>query len=145
VLVDGKKAVLKRERQGAFTAVDSLVRQCLDSGMLDRTSNVQVIVTKWDRAAGKGNEFIEEKLKWLSDRHGVRLATLTTHKVALRSNGVIKAGFGMEELLKKWIVVQSHYSAPLAVKNGSYYSESEIPDAPDEFAVSVLSKPSCRA
>lgn len=129
VLVDGGKAVLKRERQGAFTAVDSLVRQCLDSGMLDRTSNVQVIVTKWDRAAGKGDEFIEQKLNWLSDRHGGRLSTLTAHRVALRSNGAIRAGFGMDELLKKWVLVQSRHSPPAAPKDDSYHSEFDRLDS----------------
>ena len=90
---------------------------------------MQVIVTKWDRAAGESNEFIEEKLNWLTDRHGARLATLTTHKVALRSKAAIKAGFGMEELLKKWVVIQSRFSPPPAAKNNSYFSEFDRLDS----------------
>jgi len=46
ILVDGKKAVDKPDRQGAFLAADSLLRQCLDAEMLDKTSNVQVVLTK---------------------------------------------------------------------------------------------------
>ena len=136
MLVDGKKAVLKKERPGAFTAVDSLLRQCLDSGMLGKASNVQVIVTKWDKVAGKGDQFIEEKLKWLSDRHGKRLATLTTHRAALRSKGGIKAGFGMDALLKKWIVVQNRYWAP-APERASYYSEFDRLDLTWPVAVGL--------
>jgi hypothetical protein len=129
ILVDGKKAVIKKERQGAFTEADSLLRQCLDSGMLGQTSNVQVIVTKWDKIVGRGEEFTEEKLKWLSDRHRRRLATLTTHKTALRSKGTIRAGFGMKELLKKWTVIQNRYSAPPACEDTSYYSEFDRLDS----------------
>jgi len=135
ILVDGKKAVIKKERQGAFTAVDSLLRQCLDSGMLGETSNVQVIVTKWDKAAGKGDEFIEEKLRWLADRHRDRLATLTTHRAALRSKETIKAGFGMEESLKKWITVQDRYSPTPVAENTSYYSEFDRLDSTFPVAI----------
>jgi hypothetical protein len=122
ILADGKKAIDKRERQSAFTAVDSLVRQCLDSGMLDQKSNVQVVLTKWDEVAGQSDTFINEKLQWLVDRHRNRLGTLTMHKTALRTTGPIKAGYGMEELLQIWTVVQSRYVPPAAQIN-LYYSE----------------------
>lgn len=123
VLVDGNKAVRKAERQSAFTAADSLLRQCLDSGMLGKTSNVQIVVTKWDRAAGRGDAFIDEKLHWLSARHGVRLAELTAHRVALRSKGEIKSGFGMEELLKQWLVVPRRFAALPPIEAVPYCSE----------------------
>lgn len=129
ILVDGKKAIIKKERQGAFAGVDSLLRQCLDSGMLDQTSNVQIVLTKWDEVAGHGDAFIEEKFKWLSDRHRDKLATLTTHKAALRSSGAIKAGCGMEELLRTWMVVQNRYSSPSAADRSSYYSEFDRLDS----------------
>ncbi len=135
VLVDGKKVVSKKERQGAFSAADSLLRQCLDSGMLGQMSNVQIILTKWDKVVGKVDEFIEDKFKWLSDRHRHRLATLTTHKAALRSTGTTKAGYGMEELLKKWTVVQNRYSPPPAAQNTTYFSEFDRLDSTWPVAV----------
>ena len=129
ILVDGKKAIDKGERQAAFSAADSLLRQCLDCGMLGEKSNVQIVVTKWDKAAGHGDAFIEEKLNWLINRHRGRLATLTTHKTALRTTGDIKAGYGMEELLKTWIVVQNRYAPPPATQNNLYYSEFDRLDS----------------
>ena len=57
-------------------------------------SNVQIILTKWDKVVGKVDEFIEDKFKWLSDRHRHRLATLTTHKAAFAPQAPLKLDMG---------------------------------------------------
>jgi len=135
ILVDGKKAIDKRERQSAFSSADSLVRQCLDSKMLNQKSNVQVVLTKWDKVAGHGAgdevDFIEEKLQWLRERHGPRLGMLTTHKTAVRTTGCIKAGYGVDELLQSWITVRNLnlIARPSAVENDLYYSEFDRLDS----------------
>ena len=90
VLIDGKKAVSRQDRQGAFSAVDSLLGQCLDSGMLEKTSSVQAVVTKWDvvaSSAASNATFVDSKLKWLADRHGARLGHLSNNKAAIRPPG----------------------------------------------------------
>ncbi|MDB5385569.1 MAG: hypothetical protein JWM11_1215 [Planctomycetaceae bacterium] len=135
ILVDGKKAVDKPERQRAFAGPDSLLRQCLDSGMLDINSNVQIVLTKWDLVAGQGDAFINDKFEWLIERHCNRLATLTVHKTALRTNGPICAGLGMDELLQTWITVQSRYVIPPTVDNNLYHSEFDRLDATWQVAL----------
>jgi hypothetical protein len=136
VLVDGKRAIDKRERQGAFSAADSLLRLCLDCEMLNDRSNVQIVLTKWDEVAGHGDKFIQEKLRWLVDRHRNKLATLTTHRAALRSTGVIKAGYGVAELLHSWVTIRNRFHPSLAAIDKQYYSEFDRLDATWKMAKS---------
>ncbi len=108
VLIDGERAVTKEDRQEAFSSVDALLGQCLDTGMLGVTSSVQAVVTKWDivaSASDEDSEFVDSKLRWLSERYSARLGKLTHHKVAIRppGGGTIKAGHGIESLLPIWI------------------------------------------
>lgn len=112
VLIDGQKVVSKQDRQGAFSSVDGLLGQCLDTGMLGSTSSVQAVVTKWDvvaASAASNAAFVDSKLSWLADRHGARLGQFSNYKVAIRppGGGDIKAGYGMAELLQLWINVRA--------------------------------------
>ncbi len=109
VLVDGAKAANKTERQAAFSSADSLIRQCLDCGMFDGESSVQVVVTKWDLVAeNTGNEvFVDGKLGWLDGRYASRLGSLTSHKVSIRPvNGGLTPGHGMADLLRRWTEIR---------------------------------------
>jgi hypothetical protein len=129
VLIDGEKAVSRQDRQGAFSSVDALLGQCLDSGMLGSTSFVQAVVTKWDKiaaSAASNAAFVDSKLKWLSERHGARLGQLSHYKVAIRppGGGAIKAGHGMAELLQLWINVRALPKCiPSPGSNGVFYTE----------------------
>lgn len=130
VLIDGKKAISKSERQVAFSAADALLGQCLDTGMLGKKSSVQAIVTKWDLVATASNadaNFIDGKLDWLLDRYRARLGRMTAHKVSVRpanSAEQIKAGHGMAVLLPSWVKISAtSCELPQTTANVEYYSE----------------------
>lgn len=110
VLVDGAKVADRVERQAAFASADSLVGQCLDCGMFNGESSVQVVVTKWDFLAGNaGHEkFVDGKLDWLNGKYAARVGNLSAHKVSIRppGGGAIKPGHGMIDLLGIWAQVR---------------------------------------
>ncbi len=110
VLVDGARAADLRERQAAFSDADSLLGQCLDAGMFDSQSSIQVVVTKWDLVAGDGGheKFVDGKIAWLTGRYSAKVGSLTTHRVSIRppTAGPIRPGHGMAGLLKMWVRVR---------------------------------------
>ncbi len=113
VLIDGGRTVDKKERQAAFSSADALIGQCVDTGMLGKTSIVQAVLTKWDLVAAASAAqvcFVDEKLHWLVNRYAGRIGTITSHKVAIRrsnSHG-IKTGHGIADLLKAWALFRDH-------------------------------------
>ena len=129
VLIDGEKAVSRQDRQGTFSSADAFIGQCHDSEMLGKTSSVQAVVTKWDLVASSSpadSTFVESKLQWLSDRHGARLGQLSNHKVAIQppGGGAIKAGYGMENLLRLWISVHGRSRSMVSsTANARFYTE----------------------
>lgn len=145
-LIDGEKTVNRQERQGAFSSVDALLGQCLDSGMLGSTSSVQAVVTKWDviaASAASNATFVDSKLKLLAERHGARLGRLFNHKVAIRppGGGGIIAGHGMEELLRLWISVRARpqgYAPPST--SGVFHTEFDRLAASWPVAVAAEAK-----
>lgn len=128
VLVDGAKAADKQQRQLAFSSADSLIGQCLDCGMLDRESSVQLVVTKWDVVVGHAGsvEFVDGKLDWLNNRYATRVGSLTSHKVSIRppSNGDITRGHGMAELLGIW--TQVRWRCPPVPESGARHYHTEF-------------------
>jgi hypothetical protein len=110
VLVDGEKVADRAARQSAFASADSLIGQCLDCGMFNAESSVQVVITKWDVLAGNvGDEsFADGKLRWLDSRYAQRVGRLTSHKVSIRPPGgvAIEPGHGMADLITMWAQVR---------------------------------------
>ncbi len=143
LLIDGEKAINRKDRQGAFASVDALLGQCLDTGMLGSTSSVQAVVTKWDLVAASSPSnasFVDSKLKWLADRHGTRLGQLSNFKVAIRppSGRDIKAGHGMDELLRLWINIRARPSGMAAPSlNGVFHTEFDRFTASRPIAMSA--------
>jgi hypothetical protein len=129
ILIDGEKAVSKTDRQEAFSSADALLGQCLDTGMLGTGSSVQAVVTKWDvveKASPVDSAFVDSKLRWLTDRHGARLGHLSHHKVAIRppGGGLIKAGFGIEPLLRLWLgICVPPKREPVRKSNSHFHTE----------------------
>lgn len=108
LLVDGKKACDLRQRQSAFTMVENLLAQCLDQSMLDASSFVQLVVSKWDlvQEAGTSSEaFAHKKLERLEEMFKSRLGELCSFKIAVHAWA--KGGTDTHEdfvrLLEKWI------------------------------------------
>lgn len=135
VLVDGAKVADRAERQAAFTSADSLVGQCLDCGMFNGESSVQVVVTKWDLLAGNARieKFVDGKLDWLSGRYASRVGSLSAHKVSIRppGGGAIKPGHGMADLLGIWAQVRWPRLPEAAARpQPRYYTEFDRSAAP---------------
>lgn len=109
VLLDGARLAALKTRQQPFVEADALLRSCEDAGMLDSTSQVQVVVTKADllRADGEagGRRFVADRLKWLSDRHAPRLGRLATFEVAVRPTveSGLGVGHGLSPLFTEWV------------------------------------------
>jgi hypothetical protein len=129
ILIDGKKAVSKTERQTAFSAPESLLRQCLDSGMLDRSAVAQLVVTKWDivaRASAQDLSFVQGKTTGLIEKYGNRLAVLSSHRIAVRPStpGATGAGDGVAQLLRTWVgVIRQNPLAAAAPGYGEFHTE----------------------
>ncbi len=126
VLVDGAKAADKRERQAAFASADALIRQCLDCGMFDGESSVQVVVTKWDLVAGNtGNEqFVDGKIGWLDGRYASRVGSLTSHKVSIRPvGGGLTPGHGIADLLRWWTQIRWRFPSIPAGGPRTFHTE----------------------
>lgn len=135
VLVDGKKVADRAERQAAFTSADSLIGQCLDCGMFDVESSVQVVVTKWDLIAGNAvdEKFVNGKLDWLKRRYAARVGSLSAHQVSIRppGGGSIRPGHGMADLLSIWARVRwLRITAAAAGPRPRFYTEFDRSAAP---------------
>lgn len=110
VLVDGARLASLKLRQQPFAEADALLRSCEDAGMLDRTSQVQVVVTKADLVrvgadAAARQKFVADKLGWIAERHAGRLGLLTTFEVAVRPNpdSGLDPGHGLAPLFEAWV------------------------------------------
>jgi hypothetical protein len=108
LLVDGKKACDLRQRQSAFSMVENLLAQCLDQSMLDSSSFVQLVVSKWDlvqTAGPSSEEFAHNKLKRLEEMFKSRLGELCSFKIAVHAwaRGGTDTHEDFVRLLEKWI------------------------------------------
>ncbi len=110
VLVDGARLASLRHRQQPFAEADALLRSCEDAGMLDRTAQVQVIVTKVDLMRGGADEvgrrkFVTDKLSWLVDRHAPRLGRVASFEVSIRPSLLsgLEPCHGMAPVFEEWV------------------------------------------
>jgi len=109
ILVDGERLTSQRERQEAFTSAESLLRSCLDAGMMDGTSQVELLITKWDlvlRGTTRARaDFIDSKKARLLRRYAERLARLEWLEVASRPSAdeELPQAYGLDKLLHVWV------------------------------------------
>ena len=125
LLVDGAKLADPGSRQRAKNDPVTLLRNCLDAGMLNSDAAVDVLVTKWDlveksTAKKEVEEFaghVEQSiLRLFSDRvKRIRVARVAAHPF----DSALPFGFGLPELCKAW-VEHSAASGPMG--------ESQQPD-----------------
>jgi hypothetical protein len=129
VLIDGEKAIDRRNRQESFASAEALIGQCVDTGMLGKSSSVQAVLTKWDLVSNANSTalaFVESKLQRLRERYETRLGRLSIFKVAVRppGGGPIPAGYGLSDLLKLWISVRARPGGlATPAPNGQYHTE----------------------
>jgi len=114
LLLDSKKLIRKEKRWQVAHDSMALLRSCLDSGMLDDKSFVNIILTKVDyfaaapEATKEDNErFIDKITAEFRSEFAARLGRLTFGRVAARPTSAsgLKFGHGLAELLNDWASV----------------------------------------
>lgn len=108
VLVDGAKLGQSNERQGAWRDAASLLRSLLDAEMVDSSTAVDVVVTKWDLVTA--SERADDAIAYVAslEQRGaplaMRLAELRWHRVAaLPTRAGVALGFGVDTLVRAWM------------------------------------------
>jgi|ERR1700722_5310974 hypothetical protein len=108
LLIDCEKLIDLKERNKTIYRSMSLLRSCLDSGMLGNFCFVNVLWTKYDWivAAGDGEHlsFLEKASEEFKKQFGSRVGRLSFTKVAARPEKTedLEFGFGIPDLLKEW-------------------------------------------
>jgi hypothetical protein len=127
LFIDGKKLSTVDLRQSAFVDSVSLLRSFLDSGMLGKSSLVDVLFSKWDLVKSSEDEvevkrFVKYVLLEIKRRFGARLGGLRFHCVAARpENDILPFAFGVERIFPGWVEKVSerrHVSAYRSVASG---------------------------
>lgn len=108
LLVDCAKLIDRKKRNQVVHDSMTLLRSCLDSGMLGTSCFVNVLWTKYDFVAAAGKtehtSFLGKVTEEFTKQFGSRVGKLSFTKVAARPRGVddLEFGYGVPELLKEW-------------------------------------------
>jgi energy-coupling factor transporter ATP-binding protein EcfA2 len=108
LLLDSEKLVRKEKRWEVAHDSMTLLRSCLDSGMLPGNCLVNILWTKFDyfEAAGAGEhaQFLSGLKGEIETEFGSRVGRLSFSEIAARPTQVnnLKFGHGLPELLKYW-------------------------------------------
>ena len=109
LLIDGEKLSNVNLRQTAYVDSASLLRSFLDAGMLDKSSLVDVLFTKWDLVKGSENsfevkQFVKHVLLEIKERFETRLSRLRFYCVAARpEKNVLPFAYGLERVFSRWV------------------------------------------
>jgi energy-coupling factor transporter ATP-binding protein EcfA2 len=108
LLMDCEKLIDRRKRWQAAHDSMTLLRSCLDSGMLGNGCFVNVLWTKYDLveagADGERDKFFQKISDEFRTEFGSRVGRLTFTRVAARPMGVdnLEFGYGIPDLLNEW-------------------------------------------
>jgi Double-GTPase 2 len=108
LLIDCEKLVDLKKRNRAIHDAMTLLRSCLDSGMLGNSCFVNVLWTKYDWIEAAGNadnsSFLAQATEEFRTQFGSRVGKLSFTKVAARPEKVdtMEFGYGIAKLLKEW-------------------------------------------
>ncbi len=108
LLLDSEKLIVKERRWEVAHDSMTLLRSCLDSGMLAANCLVNVLWTKFDyfeaASDAENSRFLEQLEGEIKADFGSRIGHLTFSKVAARPTQVdgLKFGHGLSELLTYW-------------------------------------------
>ena len=109
LLIDGGKISQAGQRQEAFAVARSLLRSCLDSGMIGKKTFVEVVFTKWDLIKKKIDDedlkiFIEQIEQKFQQDFSARTGRLSFFKVAARPlDGSLAYGYNLDLLFHEWV------------------------------------------
>lgn len=111
LLLDGEKLVQKEKRWQVAHDSMTLLRSCLDSGMLGGTCLVNVLWAKFDYFLAAKDEahgkFLEKLTREFDTEFASRVGRLSFSQIAARptQGDSLKFGHGLVELLKDWATV----------------------------------------
>jgi hypothetical protein len=108
VLLDGKKLADPKARAEAAADGLSLIRSCLDAEMIDTSTHLNIVVTKWDEVEAAGQNAVDyvEYLRGDAERRfGARVRRLTFSRIAARprSGRGLTFAHGCDALVGEWI------------------------------------------
>lgn len=111
LLLDSEKLIVKEKRWEVAHDTTTLLRSCLDSGMLAPNCLVDVLWTKFDyfeaATGAEHSQFLDQLKREIETAFGSRVGRLTFSKIAARPTQVdsLKFGYGLPDLLKDWVSV----------------------------------------
>jgi energy-coupling factor transporter ATP-binding protein EcfA2 len=114
LLMDCEKLVRKEKRWEVAHDSMTLLRSCLDSGMLASNSLINVLWTKFDYfeavKSPENAKFLVQLRGEIEKEFGARVGRLSFSEVAARPTQVatLKFGHGLAELLKYWLSSSPH-------------------------------------
>jgi hypothetical protein len=113
LLLDSEKLVRKERRWEVAHDSMTLLRSCLDSGMLPNNCLISVLWTKVDYLESAGEEhtqFLTQLESEIRTEFGHRVGNLSFSEIAARPTQTINLefGHGLPELLKHWATSSPH-------------------------------------
>ena len=123
IVVDGSRLIDLADRHKARVAANSLLRSCLDAGVMKDPLNVAIVFSKWDLVYKRsGNtqaaDYSRTVENEFSKLFGPRAGTLSFHRTAavtVSPDSTIKDGHGLPELLEYWMeqdLLVDHLTVP---------------------------------
>lgn len=129
VLFDGAKLANLSERHGAKAFGTQLIRSCIDSNMIDGSTNLDIIFTKMDvvnKSPQKNDviSFIAGIKKFVADNFEKSVARVRFIEIAARplNDHTLVDGYGLERAFPDWVEVPSDHSHSQEHKTIENYS-----------------------
>ena len=115
LLLDGGLLARPDRREEVYRGGALLLRRCVEEGMLDKYSYVDVLFTKYDLVYERGlvgdtNVFVERVEQRFKEHFGAKLGRLCFYKVAARSSNPMLADSNrLAEVFSTWVEVSPIY------------------------------------
>jgi hypothetical protein len=107
LLIDGKNLSDPSQRHSAFHSARALLRSCLDAYMLDNTSLVDVVYSKYDLIQIKLSEteqYLQHTRDTIATEFQSHLARLRFMNIAARPDtDVLPFGYGLDVVFPSWV------------------------------------------
>jgi len=108
-LVNGARLASLKFRSHTVSNASMLMRRLFESGLLDSSARVDVLLTKWDLVQLAGPEIVREALSvadsLFPEKERARVARFRITPVAARPHFLssLTPGYGLQELLRSWV------------------------------------------
>jgi Double-GTPase 2 len=142
LLVDGKKLTDDNGKQKAKNDVTALLRNCLETGMLDQDSVIDVLFTKWDEVELSTNRaqaiaFADHIKEQMVTRSQGKVSRVSFTKIAAHPfDGDLPLGYGLADLFAEWIECiwptapppRERMAEPVSLNEFDKYYKRQLPE-----------------